>query len=140
MQEVPRPFHSIQVEDEFLRTQTPAFVPIEERVNGGPHLVKFPLPSDRYHLDWNQPVSKPVSIDVRDITVEKSGSQEASRYGYEADIRWANTPWENYRPLNPAKLRGHTTGGVGIRGLLITDEINESLGGSYVAQMVPFSM
>lgn len=121
-------FGSLELEDAHMRSIMPDFVPIVDRDQNYP--LKYPLHVDRYHVGFDKPAHYLRPVDGAHINeVTKNGFK---RLGYEAKQRYAFAPAENYIPFNSATLRGHGHG-TGPKGNFPHEDLDESLGGGYVA-------
>jgi hypothetical protein len=91
---------------------------------------KYPLQNDRYHVAFNKPVHMLRPVDGAHI--DEVARYGFNRLGYEAKQRYAFAPAENYVPFNPAIGAGHGWG-TGPKGNFPHEDLDESLGGGYVA-------
>ena len=124
--------YSLDLEDEYYNRSVAPYVPKEERMNNR-YPNTYPLGIDRYRVDFKKPT---LNLRSRDAASEQNDIWYGwKRLGYEAKQRWAFAPSENYKKVNIALLTGHPSGKVGITGELITEEIDDNLGGGYFADM-----
>ena len=124
-------FASIQHEDAHHRAKVAPYVQPQDR--GDTYPQKYPLPIDRYRTEWERPIVQIQPVDAGSLVDDmRNGFQ---RQGWETKVKWAARPRANYTPHNMALENGHPSGKVGITGELVTDEINEDLGGGYICNM-----
>lgn len=99
-----------------------------ERI-AGYYPPRFPTDVDRAHLAYDKPttVVRPVDTQAQHAQLFES----FNRHHDDIKIRFANTPGPSCVPFNIARANGHVTGAVGALGNLVTDELNEELGGGY---------
>lgn len=105
-----------------------AFVELHERV-ADQYPPRFPSDVDRAHLSYNTPTFVTRQVDVTALNDQLFGS--FNNHIDDIKIRYANTPGPNHVKFNIARANGHVSGGVGMTGRYIPDEINEELGGGY---------
>lgn len=124
-----RPFDTNEQEYAHLSTVVPPYVqPIDRNWN---YPQKYPLPIDRYRVDYWRPTVSMGSIDVEELW-------ERSRNGWKrcsdaSKRKWAFRPSANYVPFDWASANGHPSGKVGVCGELTTEEMDPNLGGGYRA-------
>lgn len=124
-------FASIKQEDAHHRAHVAPYVEPQFRDDKYPQ--KYPLQIDRYRTDWERPIIKMESTDAGSLVDDaRNGFQ---RQGWETKVKWASRPRGNYIAHNMALENGHPSGRVGITGELVTDEMNEDLGGGYICEM-----
>ncbi len=124
-------FASIKHEDAYHRAHVAPYVEPQFRDDKYPQ--KYPLQIDRYRTDWERPIIQMRSTDAGSLVDDaRNGFQ---RQGWETKVKWASRPRGNYVPHNMALENGHPSGRVGITGELVTDEINDDLGGGYICEM-----
>jgi hypothetical protein len=121
-------FGSLPLEDAFHGSVAQPFIPRAERDHNYPN--KYPLQNDRYHVAFNKPVHMLRPVDGAHI--DEVARYGFNRLGYEAKQRYAFAPAENYVPFNPAIGAGHGWG-TGPKGNFPHEDLDESLGGGYVA-------
>ena len=127
--------YSLALEDEYYRRTTAPYVPKEERMNNR-YPNTYPLGIDRYRTDFEKPT---LNLRTRDAASEQDDVWNGfKRLGYEAKQRWAFAPSANYVKANIALLTGHPSGKVGVTGELVTEDIDDNLGGGYFAEMKHF--
>lgn len=124
-------FDSIEHEDAYQRSIVAPYVPPHLRTDTYPQ--KYPLGIDRYRIDWERPIIQMRSTDAGSLVDDMRNGFK--RQGWETKAKWAFRPRPNYVPHNMALENGHPGGKVGITGQLVTDEMNEDLGGGYVCEM-----
>lgn len=105
-------------------TAEPYVQPIDRDHN---YPQKYPLPIDRYRIDYWRPVVAPGSIDVE--ALYERATQGWKRCNWETKRKWAFRPSQNSQPWNWAAANGHPSGKVGVTGELVTEEMDPELGG-----------
>lgn len=121
-------FGSLQQEDAFHASVAQSWVPRQERDHNYP--FGYPKQNDRFHVAHNKPVHKLCSVDA--AAINESAQYGFNRLGYEAKQRFAFAPAANYVPFNAAQAAGHGWG-TGPKGNFPHEDLDESLGGGYVA-------
>jgi hypothetical protein len=124
-------FDSVEQEDDYHRGRVAPYVHSHDRNHTYPQ--KYPLAIDRYRTAWDQPIIQMRSFDAGSAVDDLRNGFK--RMGWETRAKYAFRPRANYIPYNMALANGHPSGRVGISGELVTDEMNEDLGGGYVCQM-----
>lgn len=125
-------FGSLAVEDAFHKSVAQPFVPRVDRDHNYP--FGYPKQNDRFYVAHNKPVHKLSSVDG--AAIDEVARYGFNRLGYEAKQRYAFAPAANYVPFNAAQAAGHGWG-TGPKGNFPHEDLDESLGGGYVAVIKP---